>query len=365
MYRIAFVVFRLLGQCYSELGLYFASVMMPSIKALCELMSCNSLVSLGDLEKAIGKAVQGLGVEAVVASAPMQITGNIVQDERNLWVLPLLRKFVKASRLVFFKDHFIPLAQKCTTVIQRLKNDRDADSRLIHTYGTIEYQIWSLLPSFADEAVDVEAAQANKNFAKLICQRITDFENTRIDTMKAIRNMVVADGTNTGKLAKNSINYLPVLFNIFTNPDGMDVSHKKAAFETIRVYLSIVPETIKEHFMKIIVSTYQNADSQQCKSALLNLARLFIPHITSHQVSLLVSTIEPLIKSAKDRRKQKAAYKILQDILSCESAVTEEYINENLTFLSSLLLLSNSKAATSSRAPRLRCAKVRLVLRCG
>lgn len=391
-------VFRLLGQCYSELGLYYAAIMMPSLKALCQLMANSNLVSLAELEKAIGKAVQGLGVEAVVFSAPVQITGNITEDEKNLWVLPLLRKFVRGSRLIFYNDHFVPLAKKCFEIIEKLGQNEKTDPRLIQTYSTIQYQIWALLPSFADEATDVEAAQCHKNFPKLICQVLQHSDGSRLDAMRALRNMVVADGTKTGKLAKNSKNYMPALFNIFTkeprtalnadDPNAIEDSQRKAAFETIRVYLTIVPDALKNDFMQKILKKYQdeedelesgrketgdkklkgkakkeqnrkNQKNRYSKSAMLHLARLFVPHVSSTLVNSLVAIVKPLIKSAKDKREQKAAYKVLQDVLSSDSASTEQYINEHLSELSELLLESMSLAATSSRAPRLRCAKVR------
>ncbi|KAF2354788.1 putative domain NUC173 [Trinorchestia longiramus] len=364
-------IFRLLGQCFSELGLYYAPTMIPALKHLCELMANNSLASVGELEKAIGKAVQGLGVEAVVCSAPFDITGDITKDEKNLWLLPLLRKFVKGSRLIFFKDNFVPLAEKCFNVRAKLESEPEPNARLVTLYKTVEYQIWAMLPSFACEAVDVEAAQTNRAFAKLVCRLIEHSESSRIDAMAALRNMIAADGSSTGRIAKNSSNYLPALFNLFVRepktshnadkPDIIDPSHRLAALSTIIAYLKIVPKSQCEASFTAILGKYKTETKQHCKRALLHLARCFVPYVNSDSIGELIKIVTPLIKSAKDKKEQKAAYRVLEQVLSAGTEGAQEFINNELLALTNLLVTSVSKAANSSRAPRLRCAKAVLL----
>ncbi|XP_018011596.1 RRP12-like protein [Hyalella azteca] len=364
-------IFRLLGQCYSELGLYYAPIMMPSLQNLCQLMANDSLAAGGELEKAIGKAVQGLGVEAVVCSSPFDITGDITKDEKNLWLLPLLRKFVKGSRLLFFKDNFVPLAEKCFNVVAKLESEAAPNVRLVSTYKTVEYQIWAMLPSFACEAVDVEEAQSNKAFAKLVCRLIEHSEASRIDAMAALRNMIAADGSSSGRIARNSSNYLPALFNLFVKapktshntdkPDTIDPSHRLAALSTIIAYLKIVPPSQCETSMNAILGKYKAETKQHRKRALLHLARCFVPYVNSKLIEELFEIITPLIKTAKDKKEQKAAYRVLEQVLAADTDGTREFVNKELLALSDLLIKSVSKATNSSRAPRLRCAKAVLL----
>lgn len=361
-------IFRLFGQCYSELGLYYAPLMMHSLRSLCELMANDGLASIVELERAVGKAIQGLGVEAVVFSAPVTVTGDISKDEKNLWLLPLLRKYVRGSRLVFYKDHFMPMAEKCFNVVSTMEADPKSNKRVLATYKTIEYQIWAMLPSFANQAQDVEEAQANKTFAKLVCRLIEHREASRIDAMAALRHMIVADSTTTGKLAKNASNYLPALFNIFLKvprnsrnsqkEDVIEGSHRLAALATISAYLKILPQQQSENFMSAIITKYKDETTQHRKRALLNLIKCFVPHVNGEHIEMLYEVITPLITSAKDKREQKAAYRILEEVLGAESVGSVEFIDEHLPELEELLLQSVAKAAASSRAPRLRATKV-------
>ena len=399
-------VIRLLGQCYSELGLYYGSIMMPSLKTLCEMMGevmKNPSVTVdeakkrfeADLEKSIGKAIQGIGVESVLACAPMNISGDITKDVHNIWVLPILRKYVRGSRLMFFYQEFIPMANKVAEVVSNLEKAEKVNAKILSTYKMIESQIWSLLPSFSREAVDVEQAQGVIKFAKLICELIQHerYTDSRVEAMRALRSMVTANPSKSGRLAKNSNNYMPALFNLYVmkptrskDDDGIKRSDRAAALATIQVYLPIVPDSLCLKFIKNILAKIKSEEDQHIRNSMLTLAQCFINYISAEAINELYQVIVPLIHTGgedphevkkanasklgwKERRNlmtmsapakasQKVAYKVLESILSAESQNALLFIHQQLEDLTELLLTSVSEAAASSRAVRLRCAKV-------
>uniref|UniRef100_A0A2P2HZC8 RRP12-like protein n=1 Tax=Hirondellea gigas TaxID=1518452 RepID=A0A2P2HZC8_9CRUS len=401
-------IFELFGQCYSELGLYYVPIMIPSLKTICEMMASFSVNSvdrtdkrtMDEAEKAIGKAVQGLGVEAVVYAAPISITGNLNMDEKNLWLLPLLRKFTKNSRLMFFKAHFIPLAEKCFDVITNLEDGKGempnaARVGLLRTYNQVQYQIWALLPSFSNQARDVEEAQTNRAFAKLICGLIEHSELSRMDAMAALRYMISSENSSKRHLSRNSSNYLPALFNVFMKEpktarnidkeNVVDGAHRMAALATITAYLKITPQKVSELFMSSTIAKYkeetesvrrrralskqvtksaaekykEGTESSHRKRVLLHLARCFVPYVRAPFITTLYEEVViPLIKDAVDKQEQKAAYRVLEELLSAESEDAVQFVDEQLSELTQLLLNNIKKAAACSRAPKLRCAKV-------
>ncbi|XP_066963061.1 RRP12-like protein [Macrobrachium rosenbergii] len=365
-------VFNSLDSCFKVLGAHFPEMLKPCLRSLSELMDNPKVPHRRYLEQSIGSFVTSVGPKAVMEVIPLQVTGNIAEDEKYLWILPILKRYIKNTQLAFFEDFFVHLAGKCFIIINSLKEKGEGDSILAKTYHTVENQIWNLLPGFCDKATDVDEVLGNEKFARIICDHIRLRDDTRITMMTALRTLVNDNVENPGKLSFYAKNYLPALFNIYltkpqsfkgkSSPNELSESiisngHRLAAYATIRTYLQIVPQPKYQEFLGMVMKKYNDETDEFKRQAFLDLARTFLPYIDSALVLRLFSKVKPILDAKTDRHVQKAAYRLLEETLSIRNEACQSFVNENIDELSSLLLKSISAAAPSSRAPRLRCVR--------
>lgn len=361
-------VFKCLNVCFTVIGPIFPSLMEPCLKNLTELMENSQIPHRLHLEEAIGAAVRALGPKSLMAVAPLKVTGSMAEDEKNFWVLPILKKYVRNTQLCYFEDYFVHLAGKCFMLLNSLKEKKQENSILSKTYQVIERQIWALLPSFCDKATDIEEALSNEKFARILCDHIKFRDDTRTIVMAAFRNMINDNIDNTGRLALYAKNYIPALFNVYlTRPKDkskkeieeptISNGQRQAAYFTIKTYLQIVPLPKCKEFLGLIMTKYNDEIDSFKKQAFLDLARTFLPYLDSSLLQRLFEKVTPLIGSAKDSKDQKAAYRMLEEILGVGTEASQDFVMKNLDGLSKLLLESLSTAAPPSRAPRLRCMR--------
>ena len=175
----------------------------------------------------------------------------------------MLRRYVKGARLSLFFTTFLPLANKCTELLQVFARKEDVDQHTVRHYEMVEHQLWELLATFAQEAVDVEAVQTNKKWAKCIRDQLdvhlvknalkkkgaTDYTAAlprselvvpRLSAIRALKFMIRADASSqtTGetKLVRNSRNYVNALCNIYTSDEPhVQENTKSEALTTIKV----------------------------------------------------------------------------------------------------------------------------------
>lgn len=361
-------VFRCINVCFTVIGPIFPIMVEPCLKNIIELMDNSHLPHRGSLEQAIGAAVTALGPKALMALVPLQVSGNIAEDEKHFWVLPVLKKYVKNTQLCYFEDAFVHLASKCFVLLNSLKEKGQEDSLLARTYQTVERQIWAMLPSFCDKATDVEQAMSNEKFARILCDHIKFRDDTRTVVMESLRSMINGNIENPGRLAVYSKNYIPALFNVYlTRPKDKSVKdsgeptisagQRQAAHFTIKTYLQIVPKPKCNEFLGLIMNKYNNETDSFRKQAFLDLARAFLPYLDCDLLQRLYEKVTPLISAAQNHKEQKAAYRLLEEILGVGTESGQDFIMKNLDGLSELLLKSLANAVPSSRAPRLRCVR--------
>ncbi|XP_045596456.2 RRP12-like protein [Procambarus clarkii] len=361
-------VFKCLNVCFTVIGPNFASMVEPCLKNLTELMENSHLPHRMYIEQAIGAAVSVLGPKSLMALVPLEVTGNIAEDEKHFWVLPVLNKYVKNTQLCYFEDYFVHIAGKCFMLLNSLKEKGQENSLLSKAYQVVERQIWAMLPSFADKATDVEQALSNEKFARILCDHIKFRDDTRSNIMLALRNMINDNIENPGRLLTYSKNYIPALFNVYLTPPKdkgkkatenvtIGSGQRQAAHYTLRTYLQIIPMAKCKEYLGLIMTKYNDETDSFKKQAFLDLARAFLPYLDSSLLYRLYEKVKPLIGSAKDHKEQKAAYRLLEEILGVGSEGGQDFIMNNLDELCKLLLESLSTAAPSSRAPRLRCVR--------
>ncbi|KAL7641083.1 UNVERIFIED_CONTAM: hypothetical protein RMT77_008220 [Armadillidium vulgare] len=372
-------VFRTLGLFFSILGQHFASEMLFCLKDLACKASQSDINGKKELEAAIGSALLGMGPERVMSVVDLQISGEIKEDETHFWILPLLKKFVKNCRLSFFVSFFIPLTNKCFLLIKRLKEKGKGNSLLAKTYKQVECQIWSLLPSFADGATDIKEVlrtevpsvnpekdeYANLIFAELIGKYIKCREDTRLEFLSCLRNLLKSSSSST-TMARFSKNFLSILFNVYlmkprqkfpNEPpaDLIDSGQRLAAFTTIKCYLPIVPANQLSGFFDLIMKKHNDKSSDMFKrKSLMNLGMLFVPYVSTEIIFEMYRIAKENLQSQKSEL-HKASYRVLEDIIVANTDSTNAFIQERLEEICILLFSTSKNVAPNARAPRVKC----------
>merc|ERR1719309_1626752 len=129
------------------------------------------------------------------------------------------------------------------------------------TYEVLVYQIWSLLPGFCKDPVDLK--ESFKNIAKIIGTELSQKKEIRLDILTSIRHLVsrnLENKENREELSRFSKNFLPIVFNLYTAvPLGSEEAGQRlAALETIKLYLKIANTDLVETMFDRALDKYKS-----------------------------------------------------------------------------------------------------------
>lgn len=357
-------IIYLLATFFEHCGSSCESIVIPCLTALGELQDSYQFTCVHEVDRAFGKAIQFMGPRAVMKAVPLQVTGEEINSQiKRSWLLPTLRESIRNTQLSFFIEYFLPLAGVSWKKSQELAaQGRKAESVV---YELFQSQVWALLPSFCNHPTDIK--ESFKSIAKILGTVIADRKDLRLSAMTALRRLIThsQEGEQTPKkvedlreLSRFAKNYLPILFNLYTTKsnNSEENSQRLAAFETIKIYLSIADSTLQnELFAKAFQKLKSDDVDKFVRECVMDLLRLLIPYQSSENISTVYDLIKKGIADPKNTRYQKKSYRLLEILCSSTSETCQLFQNEHLQDIQNLLLQSLSTSATSSRGARLRC----------
>ncbi|CAB1343367.1 unnamed protein product [Coregonus sp. 'balchen'] len=140
-------VLQVLGCFYRAAGKHTHPVMTKSLQSLADLRSTPRFPFCGELDLAVGGAVESMGPEVLLTAVPLNITG--LEDNLEFprsWLIPVIRDHVKNTHLAYYTAYLLPLA---ATLRQRAEDLEKAGQKLeAKVYKTLQLQIWTMLPGF-------------------------------------------------------------------------------------------------------------------------------------------------------------------------------------------------------------------------
>uniref|UniRef100_A0A8B9LJE6 Ribosomal RNA processing 12 homolog n=1 Tax=Astyanax mexicanus TaxID=7994 RepID=A0A8B9LJE6_ASTMX len=134
-------VLQILGCFYKAAGKQAHPIMIKSLQSLSDLRVTPSFPFCGELDLAMGAAVESMGPQVVLSAVPL----DDMEFPRS-WLIPVIRDHVKNTQLSYFTSYFLPLAstlkQKglclslvCTLVLMRLMCKLLSDKELARLAG--------------------------------------------------------------------------------------------------------------------------------------------------------------------------------------------------------------------------------------
>ncbi|KPP75792.1 hypothetical protein Z043_104935 [Scleropages formosus] len=350
-------VLQILGCFYKVAGKQAYSIMTKSLQSLSDLRATPRFPYSGELDLAMGGAVESMGPEVVLKAVPLQITG--IEDDMEFprsWLIPVIRDNVKHTELAFFTSYFLPLA---TTLKQRAEELEAAGQKLeAKVYQTLQLQIWTMLPGFCTKPSDLTSSF--RGIARALGMAISERADLRPTVCQALRTLISKScdtEEERAEVSRFSKNFLPILFNVYSQQpaSGKNEPSRMPVLDTIKVYLSITDQ-------QMVCSLLQKAAEKVCDPESTEYTRLSVmdlivamaPCVDEASMSKTYELIRPHLES-KQAGLQKKAYRVLEEMCGGGSEACRSFVLTNLEHLLNTLLSSLKNAASPAKRPRLKC----------
>lgn len=350
-------VLQVLGCFYRVAGEQAHPIMTKSLQSLADLRSTPHFPFTGELDLAVGGAVESMGPEVVLGAVPLNITGfdDDMEFPRS-WLVPVIRDHVKNAHLGFFASHFLPLA---TTLKQRAEELEQAGQKLeAKVYLTLQLQIWTMLPGFCTCAVDLVASF--KTLARTLGMAISERPDLRLTVCQALRTIInksCSTEEEKAEVGRFSKNFLPILFNVYSQQPaaGESGTYRMAVLDTIKVYLTVTDMQMTCTFLQKAMDRLNSAESTEfTRLSVMDLVIAMAPFVDESTMTKTFELIRPYLET-KDPGMQKKAYRVLEEMCGAEREECRSFVVSNLNTLKVLLLETLKSASSPAKRPRLKC----------
>ncbi|KAI4877623.1 hypothetical protein NFI96_022980, partial [Prochilodus magdalenae] len=350
-------VLQVLGCFYRAAGKQAHSIMTKSLQSLSDLRATPRFPFCGELDLAVGGAVESMGPHVVLSAVPLMITGT--DDDLEFprsWLIPVIRDHVKNTQLAYFNSYFLPLA---STLKQKADELEQSGQKLIaKVYQTLHLQIWTMLPGFCTKPTDL--VSSFKGIARSLGMAITERPDLRMCIYQSLRTLInkscetEEEKTEVGRFAKN---FLPILFNMHTQqptPGESDLS-RLAVLDTIKAYLTVTDQNMVSSFLQKAIERLSSPDSTEfTRLTVMDLVVTMAAFVDEATMTQAYEIIRPYLES-KDSGIQKKAYRVLEEMCGGEREVCKKFVLANLEQLKLALLDSLKSASSPAKRPRLKC----------
>ncbi|XP_063347299.1 RRP12-like protein [Pelmatolapia mariae] len=350
-------VLQILGCFYRVAGKQAHPIMTKSLQSLADLRSTPHFAFSGELDLAVGGAVESMGPEVVLGAVPLNITGydDDLEFPRS-WLVPVIRDHVKNTHLSFFTSYFLPLA---STLKQRAVELEQTGQKLeAKVYDTLQLQIWTMLPGFCTCPVDV--LTAFKGIARALGMAVNERPDLRLTVCQALRTIInksCSTEEEKAEVGRFSKNFLPILFNVYSQQpaNGESGTYRMAVLDTIKVYLGITEMPMICTFLQKATERLTSAESNEfIRLSVMDLVVAMAPCVDEVTMTKTFELIRPYLET-KEPSMQKKAYRVLEEMCGGERDACRSFVMSNLETLKVVLLETLKNASSPAKRPRLKC----------
>ncbi|KAF3708264.1 RRP12-like protein [Channa argus] len=350
-------VLQILGCFYRIAGKQAHPIMTKSLQSLADLRSTPQFPFSGELDLAVGGAVESMGPEVVVGAVSLNITGydDDLEFPRS-WLIPVIRDHVKNTRLAFFASYFLPLA---STLRQRAEELEQAGQKLeAKVYQTLQLQIWTMFPGFCTCPVDLLASF--KGIARTLGMAINERPDLRLIVCQALRTIInksCSTEEEKADIGRFSKNFLPILFNVYSQQPaaGESGTYRMAVLDTIKVYLTVTEKQMICTFLQKATDRLNSTDTTEfTRLAMMDLVVAMAPFVDEVTMTETLQLIRPYLEN-NEPGMQKKAYRVLEEMCGGESDECKAFVVANIETLKAVLLETLKNASSPAKRPRLKC----------
>uniref|UniRef100_A0A673BGU7 Ribosomal RNA processing 12 homolog n=1 Tax=Sphaeramia orbicularis TaxID=375764 RepID=A0A673BGU7_9TELE len=351
-------VLQILGCFYKVAGKKAHPIMTKSLQSLADLRTTPHFPFSGELDLAVGGAVESMGPEVVLGAIPLNITGydDDLEFPRS-WLVPVIRDHVKNTHLGFFTSYFLPLA---STLKQRAEELEQAGQKLeAKVYQTLQLQIWTMLPGFCTCPVDL--MDSFKGIARTLGMAINERPDLRLIVCQALRTIInksCSTAEEKAEIGRFSKNFLPILFNVYSQQPaaGESGTYRMAVLDTVKVYLTVTETQMICTFLQKATERLSSTDNNTefTRLSMMDLVVALAPSVDEATMTQTFELIRPYLET-KEPGMQKKAYRVLEEMCGGESNECMSFVIKNLEKLKAVLLETLKNASSPAKRPRLKC----------
>ncbi|CEM19688.1 unnamed protein product [Vitrella brassicaformis CCMP3155] len=312
------------------------------------------------------------------------ITDPEFSTKANSWLLPVLKRAVKRTSLVYFQNELLPLACQLQQHASKLQNEHSQDitaAASAKKYQLLADQIWSLLPAFFTEPIDLSAVfpdapqssplantmlsflDTQPSLRHLICSALTTIcEQSNLEhgasgtggeavVLKTSQSLIwLTSKRNHRSLRCYSERFLPLLFTTLLKQEA-EVGSLKA----IQALAHFCPGNVLDSYLKNICRKLLKAslaepggdgrsrephnvvvlESAGGMVALAELANALVPALPAETLPILLRVMCPLLVSeettvAKEGGGRKGSVQLSRRAYKAVRSVIERELNESL-----------------------------------
>ncbi|GMH20162.1 hypothetical protein Nepgr_022003 [Nepenthes gracilis] len=156
------------------------------------------------LQKCFGCAIVAMGPENILSLVPISFNEENFTCS-NIWVLPVLKKYIVGASLGYFMEHIVPISKSLKRASHKVK--KSVIAKDLQAYAR---DLWDLLPAFCRYPTDI--GLKFESLAKLFLTKLEKDTSTHEDIATALQELVkqnkcvVQSNDDAGEPAKHPNN---------------------------------------------------------------------------------------------------------------------------------------------------------------
>lgn len=229
-------------------GRHFGDILQPALNQIASRYDTTASKQV-QIENAVRAAITTMGPQAALTAVPLtDATGEV--NIARLWVLQALKKAVTGSKLQYFEEKILKLAEECREKWE--KHQKEGNLAAARTNELFYIQLWDLFPSFCDQPIDPARFGTIAKSLGLALKNQVEIRVAIFDgLLKLLQNPDETLREKLGKFAKNFLNRLFIIYE--SKPSGTEEHISRTnAMKLIVEFLKITPtETLTELYTNV------------------------------------------------------------------------------------------------------------------
>lgn len=328
------LIFRLFSTFFKLAGAPFEETIKRSFDQLLKLrkLECEDSKTL-KYDYPIRSLLASQGVEFVLERVKLE-PDFARHTLDNLWLIEILRAYVKNDKIANFNKYILPQAQKICPDLKQYNVQNDSPWLFAYV------ELWTLLPVFLDKPTDIQ--ENLKTIARTMGEALTNAPPLRPFIMKALRQLIGrSEGDDLAEVAKYAKNYIPLLLNLYTSDVAKEKAMKTSIYQTLSMFFSINDPALTE---TIYGKALENKDAEldvKKKGLYLDILRCVVCNLKNEEK--LVQAFElglQLSRNDKDKLEQKKAFRLIEELLKSPASyrvICDFYAKRNESFYESMV----------------------------
>ncbi|KAK7355184.1 hypothetical protein VNO80_14432 [Phaseolus coccineus] len=145
-------VLSVISVLFLDLGEFSFVLMRNIVLKLADLMVkiSGGKIHNEHLQKCIGSAIYAMGIERFLSLVPISLDEHSY-NYSNIWLVPILKRYVSGASLAYYIEHIIPLAKSFKNASRKV-----SESEVSQEMMACAHELWGLLPAFCRHATDTD-----------------------------------------------------------------------------------------------------------------------------------------------------------------------------------------------------------------